>query len=149
LRGPRAGTTSLSAGKSFDDRQQIERAERLAHERVGTAAFRAPRLLVVRARQEDDRDLPRPGGTLQPHTQLRAAHAGHAQVEHDHVGEPLLDARLGLEGAGRLFHLDAGALERHPQELAERRLVVDEQNPHRTSSPLHVYLRCRSRTCGS
>ncbi len=135
-----------STRKGLDGREQVERAERLPHERLGAALLGTPRLLVVGAGQEHDRDLLRAVGALQARGQLRAAHAGHAQVEHDHVRPLLLDAGLCLDGGGCLVNLDVGALEGRSQQLAERGLVVDEQNSHRTSFPLHVYSRYRHTT---
>ena len=47
LAGPPGGNALLSPGKPFDDREQVEWAERLAHERLGAAALRASRFFVV------------------------------------------------------------------------------------------------------
>jgi hypothetical protein len=127
-----------SSGKPFDGREEIQRAERLAHERVGATTLDAAHLLFVGTGEQHDGDLLRPLGGLQAHAELGAAHAGHPQVEHDHVGAPLLDAHLRLGSRLGLVHLDVGAFERHPKQLSECRLVVDEQNPHRTFSPVHV-----------
>ncbi len=76
LHASRGGTAA--AGQPFDDREQVERAERLPDERLGAGALRAPRLLGVGAGEQHDRNQLRLLVALQPRAELGSAHAGHA-----------------------------------------------------------------------
>ncbi len=123
-------------GEPVDDREQLERAERLAHECLGSRILAASSLFEIGAREEDDRDLARVRRSFEPCAQLGTADAGHAQVEHDEIGASRPDARLGFECRAGLVHGHVCALEGDAQELAQGGLVVDQQN-------LHSRLACR------
>ena len=130
LRAARPARHRRPPGDALHDGEQVERAERLVDERSRTRALRAPRLLRIGAGQEHDRDVLRPLLRLQPLAELGAAHPGHAQVEDDHVGAAPADARLRLEAGLRLVDRDVRALEGRAEQLPQRGLIVDEQDPH-------------------
>ncbi len=123
----------------LNDRQELERAERLAHERGGARALRVPRLFRLRPGQQDDRDVARRVVGLEPAAQLDAVHLGHPEIEHDDVGSVTPHAQLRLDAGPGLVDRHVSALERSPQQLAQRGLVVDEQDSHRIcGSSLHA-----------
>ena len=113
------------AGEPFDDADQLERPERLQHERVG-AGGAGDLLHVLHARQQHDPDLPRVGARLQLAAEREPVHARHAHVEHDHVGTVLRDARLGLPGAAGFVDIDMNVLESRAEQGAEPWIVIDE-----------------------
>src|SRR5439155_1152307 len=112
--------------QSFERREQTDRIERLAGERVRAGGQRAYAGLL-RAADRDDRDRPRLRALAEPLAVERPVHAGKADVEHDGVGARFGEQPLRLDHMVRLVHLDALELERRPEQLAERQIVVDDQ----------------------
>ena len=123
-RRPHAG-----AREALDDAEQLEWPERLQQQRV-RAGCAGHVLHVVHSGQQDDADLARVLARLQLAAEREPVHAGHADVEHDHVRTRRRDPRLGLGGASGLVHLDLDVLEGRPQELAEPGIVVNQQQAH-------------------
>src|SRR6185437_5411095 len=64
------GNAVETAGETLRNREQLERAERLPHERVGAGAFRSGARSPARARQQNDRDIARRGIRLELCAQL-------------------------------------------------------------------------------
>ena len=116
------------AGQLLDDLEQLERAERLADERVGTCGTALFVARVGGAGEQHDRYLGR--GRLSPQTAAErdAVHVGQGDVEHDHVGRALRQPLHGLGRAAGLVDLDVDDLECRPQQHAEVRLVVDDED---------------------
>ena len=118
-------------GQAFDDTEQLERPERL--EEQGVRACRAGHVLhVVHAGQQDDADRARVGALLQLATERETVHARHADVEHDHVRPLGRDPLFGLRRASGLVHVDLDVFERRAQQGAESRIVVYQQQSHRS-----------------
>ena len=118
-------------GEALDDAEQLERPERLQEQRVG--AGRAGHLLhVLHPGQQDDADRARVGAFLQLPAKGEAVHAGHSDVEHDHVrplgGDPL----FGLGRASGLVHVHLDVFKRRAEQGAEPRIVVYQQQSHRS-----------------
>src|SRR5262249_25337449 len=84
--------------------------------------------LLASAREHDDRHAL--AALAQRAQQIEARHVGQAEVEDDQVRalRHKLERRLSVR---RLEHLIALRAEPHTQELADRRLVVDYQDPQR------------------
>ncbi len=127
-----------TAGQSFRNSQQFERTERLAHERVRTGLLRRSRGASVRTREEHDRDVTRCRIAFQLATELEAAHSGHVHVEEDDARAIAPDRLSGCTRVVRLHNVDIRDLERRLQQRAERRIVVDEQDPQDARPPFPV-----------
>jgi hypothetical protein len=110
----------------FDDREQLERPERLAQERVG-ARGSGDVLHVVEAREQHDADLAGGGVLLQAAAEGQAVHAGHVDVQHDHVGAAGRDPSRGLLGVGGFVHVDLDRLAGGAQQRTETFVVIDQQ----------------------
>src|SRR5690606_36805523 len=65
---------------------------------------------------------------------LQAVHARHAHVAHDDVGPLAVDRGQALLAAGRHVHIQALPLQLPGQELADPRVVVDEEHAHGSAS---------------
>ena len=117
------------AGEPLDDVEKLQRAERLAQEGIGGRVVHQRRL-VGRAREHHDRDVDRVLVGLHAPAELGAAHAGKAEVEDHRVRTLPLDRRQSVLGGARLLDLDVHDLERRPEELPERGVVVDYQQAH-------------------
>jgi hypothetical protein len=103
------------ACQPLHDRQELERAERLADERVRSRCSGGLGGAAVRAGQEDDRDAARGRIGLQVVAEVEAASARHAHVENDDIGAMPPDGlRRGRRVVG-LFQVDIDCLERRPQ----------------------------------
>ena len=80
------GDSVQAARKPLDDREQLQRAEGLAEERIGAGfkgCFGRP---AVGAAQDHDRDVFRRAVPLQLPAEGKAVHPGQVDVEHDRVG---------------------------------------------------------------
>ncbi len=130
LRRPE-GNTDEAARESFGDGKQLERAERLAHERVGSDLLRGRLGAPVRAGQEHDRDVAGGRCRLQLGTELEARRPRHVDVEDNDVRSAALDPPARSDGAFGFVHGYVGDLERRLQQGAKGRIVVYEQNPQR------------------
>ena len=139
-------------GRSLDRSEQVERAERLAHD-GSSAGIAAGLLLEVAAGEQDDPDLAASGRTHELARQRDAVDAGQADVEHDDVGPRARDRLDRLFGARGLLDPLLDELERRPQQLPQRRVVVDDENlqagPRRpslavVSASAHHPLPCRT-----
>jgi hypothetical protein len=135
VRPPRAKRNAvLLACEPLDGREQLERAERLADERVGAHLVR--RLLgaaVGAGEQHDAETVVRVVGA-QLAAEVEAASPGHANIEDDDVRLERANGLLGLGGARRLLDLHVEDFERRPEERPERSVVVHEQNSHSQAS---------------
>ena len=106
-----------AAGEPLGDRQELERAERLEHDRVGARRLRCTVRIVVRARQEHDRDVACLRVVLELAAELEPVRARHLHVEDDHARVLLADLpprTFGVLGDG---DVDVRNLERRSQEL--------------------------------
>ena len=124
-----------SARKSFRNRKQLERAERLEHEGIGAGLLRRCAGSALRAGQEHDRDVASRRCRLQLGTELEAGCPGHVDVEHDHVRPRVADLAPGTGGIFGFDNGDVGNLERRLQQSAKRRIVVDQQDPQGAAPP--------------
>jgi hypothetical protein len=108
-----------------------QRAERLQEQGVRTGSA-GNVLHVVHAGQQNDADRIRVWALLQLATERETVHAGHADIEHDHIwplgGDPL----FGLGCASGLVHVDLDVFERRAQQCAESCIVVYQQQSHRS-----------------
>ena len=114
LGGPRAPQRHAvrAAGETLDDAEELERAERLAHELVGA---RPVEIGALGAGQEHDGDVARLRVALQLRAVLDPVDARHEHVEHDHVRLARGDAARGHRGAVGLVELEIEDLERRPE----------------------------------
>ena len=117
LRAPHR-SARRGAREAFDDTEQLERAERLQEQGVRTGGA-GNVLHVVHAGQQDDPDRARVGALLQLATERETVHAGHADVEHDHIWPLRRDPLFGLRCAAGLVHVDLDVFERRAQQGAE------------------------------
>ena len=117
-----------AAGEALGDCKQLERAERLAHDRVCACFLRGRCRPAVGTGQENDRNPARLGVVLQLAAKLEAGRSGHVDVEHDHARVAAPDVTPGRLRVLRLEHIDVGDLERGRQELPKCRVVVDQQD---------------------
>ncbi len=149
-----------SARQALDHCEQLERAERLQHERI-RADLAGDRLVrLVGAGQEDDRDVARRGRPLQDGAERHAVLSRHAHVEHDRVGTRLDDPLPSLVGIGGLVHVDVDRFESRSKQCPQTIVVVYDQEADGASSfPVRAQLgselsvvpnRCRNphQTCG-
>jgi hypothetical protein len=119
-----------AAGDPLDDREQLERAERLGEEGVG-AGLLAERLHVLaETGEEDDADVPRVRIELDAPAELEPVDSGQADVEDDDVGPPPLDHSCGDGRVVRLLEVDVDGLERRAEKRPQSRVVVDEEDAH-------------------
>jgi hypothetical protein len=126
------------ACQPLDDGEKLERAERLAEERVGARRRGFVRRPAVRPGEEDDRDTVGRGIRLQVAAEVKAASARHAYVEHDDIG-PLPAKRV--DRAGRVLgflEIDVHSLERCAKQRPQARIVVNEQDAHRPIPPNYL-----------
>ena len=123
-----------TAGQPFGNGKQFERAERLAHEGVGSSSLRCLGA-ALRAGQEDDRDVAGRRRRLQLGTELEPGRSRHVDVEDDHVRPGSTDLPARSDGILGFDHGDVGDLERRPQQGAKRRIVVYQQDPQRAVPP--------------
>jgi hypothetical protein len=119
-----------AARKTLDDRQQLEWAERLADERIGACLSGLGLRPALGPGEEHDRDPARLDGRLELAAVLEPGHAGHRDVENDHVGLAPVDPGPGGPHVGGLFHVDVPYLEGRAEKCAEPRIVVDKQKAH-------------------
>ena len=119
------------AGEALDDAEQLERPERLQEQRV-RAGGAGHVLHVVHSGQQDDADRARVGALLQLAAEGEAVHARHPDVEHDHVRPLGRDPLFGLGRASGLVHVHLDVLERRAEQGAESRIVVYQQQSHRS-----------------
>jgi len=97
------------------DCEQLERAERLAHERVRTDALRFCACSAGRAGEEDDRDVARARIRFELSAELQPGRARHVDVEDDDIGTRCTNApACGVSAVG-FDDLDVRHLERRPQ----------------------------------
>ena len=68
-------------------------------------------------------------GRAQPLQHLEAIHARHLDVEQHQVGRLAVGQRQAVLAGGGAVHVEALVLENHLERVANRRLVVDHQNP--------------------
>ena len=134
LRGPE-GNAQETARQSLRNGEQLERTERLAHERVGSRLLRGCFGAALRAGQEHDRDVTRGRRSLQLGTELEAARPGHVDVEHDHVRPGAPDLPPRSSGVFGFDHGYIGDLERRLQQGAKCRIIVYQQDPQRAVPP--------------
>ena len=114
----------------LDHGEQLERAEGLRHERLGAGGVRGDARATLGTGEQDDGDATRLDVRLQLTAELEPVHAGHHDVEHDHVGRIRADQLARLDGSGRLDDVDVEDVEGRAQQRPEPRVVVDEQHPH-------------------
>ena len=112
------------AGESLDDREELERTERLSQDRVGA---RRAELRDVGAGEKDHGDVPRLRIALERAAVLDAVDTRHEDVEHDRVGLVRGDATRGHRCAVRLVELEIEHLERRAKETSQACVVVNEQ----------------------
>jgi len=109
-----------------DEGEQLQRAERLAQERLRPGGPRgAPRF--VRAADRDDRDLARLRRLAQPLEIEDAVDTGEPDVEQDRIRARLGKGPLGLDHVVGRIHLVSLELERRADELTQQPVVVDDQ----------------------
>ena len=138
-----------AAQHRVDARQQLARRERLGDVVVG-AAFEAGDLVaLLGARGEhDDRQLARLAVALQRAGELQAAHVRQHPVDEHQVGPLVGERRAGRAAVLRLAHLEAGALQPEGDHLADRPLVLDDQNLFRGHAFSRLWLaRVLQRRC--
>src|SRR6185369_11688190 len=109
--------------------EQLERAERLSHHRIRPGLVRAVELAAVTAAEHDDRDLARLRVAAEAPAEVGSTDARQTEVEDDRVGQVYAEQGECLLTGSGLDDIDRRALERDAQQLAERRLVIDEQDP--------------------
>ena len=120
--------TVESARETLRDREQFERAERFMYQCVRAGLLCRDRRPSVGAREEHNRNVSRRGIVLQFAAQLEAALARHVHVEHDDTRKHPRDLSARGDGVMRLDHVDVRDFERRPQQCAQCRVVVDEQD---------------------
>ena len=81
-----------------------------------------------RAVAGDDDDRQRLVHGAQPVEHLEAVHAGHLDVEQHEIGRLALGERQAFLAGRGADELVALVLEGHPQRIADRRFVVDDQD---------------------
>ena len=118
-----------AACEPLDDRQELERPERLQQQRVG-ARLAGVVLDVVEAREQDDADVLRRTLALQPTAELDPVDTGQADVEHDDVRPRSRDSPLSLGRVAGVVHVDVHGFEGRPEEVTEPRVVIDDQQAH-------------------
>ena len=112
-------------GDALDRREQLERAERLAHVGVRAGLVGEPAPVEVGARQQHDRDRRRQRVVLQPAAEREPVHSGHGHVQHDRVGPAVQHGVERLLRVPGLVELDVHGSERRPEKLPDPRIVVD------------------------
>jgi hypothetical protein len=112
--------------------QQIERAERLAQERVSTAGLCGTLRPALRPGEEDDADVRRGRVRLQLAAEGQPVRAGHAHVEDDDVRAALGDPLPRQIGRVGFVDFDVDDLERRSEQDPQRRIVVDDEEPEPT-----------------
>ncbi len=117
-----------AAGEALDHGQELERAERLAQERIRAGRPRRLLRLDPGARQEDDADPAGRGIALQSPGEAQAADVGKADVEHDDVRWTIRDRRHRLGAGARLGDLDVDQLEGRAEQRQEAGVIVDEED---------------------
>jgi hypothetical protein len=131
------GDAEAAAGEALDDGQQLERAERLAQERVGPGQVGLDLSAGFRAGQEHDCNIARGRIVLESAAELEPAHTGHAHVQDEHIRLADRDALHGATRAVRFVHLEVEDLAGRADEGSQAGIVVNKQQPHR-DTPLHV-----------
>ena len=113
----RAERNAVEASREpLDHGEQLERAEGLRHERLGAGGVRSDARATLGAGEEDDGDATRLAVRLQLTAELEPVHAGHHDVEHDHVGRIRADQLARLGGSGRLDDVDVEDVEGRAQQ---------------------------------
>ena len=122
-------TRRRAAQHRVDARQQLARREGLGDVVVG-AAFEARDLVaLLGARgQHDDRQLAGLAVALQRARELEAAGVGQHPVDQQQVGQLVGDLGAARARVGGLAHFEAGAAQAEGDHLANRALVLDDQN---------------------
>jgi hypothetical protein len=87
-----------------------------------------PVVLLAARRQHDDGHVP--GQALAPHAprDLDPRRAGQHPVQQHQVGDSFRDGALGLGASGGVHGLEAGAAEGEAEHVADRGLVLDDQD---------------------
>ena len=127
-----------AARQALGHGQQLERAERLPHERVGSDTLRGRARAAGRAGEQDDRDVAGLRVGLELRAQLEPGRAGHVHVEHDHVRPCGTNAPARRFGAVSFNDIDVRDFERRPQQRPETGIVVDQQDAQDSRPPFPV-----------
>ena len=107
-------------------RRQLARRERLRHVVVGAELETDdPVGLLAAGRQHDHRQA---RARADPAAELEPVRPGQHEVEHDEARRVALDELARPAPVGRLERLEALALQVADDDLADRRLVVDDEN---------------------
>ena len=113
--------------KPLYDREQLQRAERLAEERIGAGLERCFGRAPVGAAQDHDRNVLRRAVTLQLPGDGEPVHPGEIDVEHDRVRSPATDRGNRGRRILRLFDLDVDSVERRSKQSSQSGIVIYEQ----------------------
>ena len=144
------GLEPLDGEVRVDPRDHLLRLEGLGDEVHGPRLEPAHLLPRLRERgEEDDRGAPRLRVGLQPAARLVAVDAGHDHVEEDDRGSGAvrdLERVLAARGDEQAV---AAPVERLPQEVEVRRLVVHEEDARRLVGPGGARVGVASRHVGS
>jgi len=114
-------------GDPLHDREQLQRAERLEHERFRADLGRRRLVGHVRTGEEHDRDVAGRARGLQLRAERCPVQAGHADVEHDRVRTGDLDALPGRHCIRGLVDLDVHGFERRAEKCTKSVVVINEQ----------------------
>ena len=129
----------LAVEPGVDARAQDRRVERLGQEVVGAGLQTADDALgVVDARDHDHGQVAELLVGLDALEDLDAVHAGHLDVEQDHVGRVLADRRQGRGPVVRRGGSEPLSGERRRDEPSVERVVVDDEDV--PGSTLHPFL---------
>ena len=111
-----------------DERDQVERAERLAENRSGAcgSCLSVPQLGPG---QQDHGRLTVGRSLCQPSAKGQPVHAGKGHVEENDGGSAETRSLAGLLCGSDLFHLELVGSKRRPEQEPQRRVVVDDENP--------------------
>ena len=128
--GGRRGQMAGAAQQPAQSGDQFLEAERLGHVVVGARGEAGDPVHHRIARGEEQRG--RVGvGFADPLQDPQAVHVGKHDVEDQHVGADLVE--LGQRLASVVGDLDVPAfvVQRHLDQVGQRRLIIDQQNPDR------------------
>ena len=122
-------TGERAAQHGVDAREQLARRERLGDVVVG-AAFEARDLVALfgARRQHDDRQLARLAIALERARELEAARVGQHPVDQQQVGKLVGDLGAPATGIRGFADFETGAAQSERDHLANRPLILDDQN---------------------
>src|SRR3954454_130962 len=130
LRGKGGSAGRVDELGAFDRAQQVLGLVRLLQDRPNAHVVAAlPDLGGAERREDDDRDRRRPLVVAKRLERRESVHHRHHEVQDDDVGCLPLRRRVPAGAFVGDEHLVATELQKHPQHVGDRRLVVDHEDP--------------------